>query len=60
MTKPHVYLSTACLHGEHPYCDAVTRPDGTCKNPARCKFCEAPCVCSCHAPVPDTDGGEKT
>jgi len=60
---PHVYLSTACLHGQHGYCSAptVTRdgewstvgPSYTTerdapKNPAKCKFCQARCVCDCH------------
>lgn len=59
----HVYLSTACLHGRHDYCNAptVTRDgqwavldpsysserDAT-KAPAACKFCKAPCICRCH------------
>jgi hypothetical protein len=63
---PHVYLSTACLHGQHGYCRAptVTR-DGEWetvgpsyvsqrdepKAPARCKFCPAECVCGCHGAV---------
>lgn len=63
MQNTHQYLSTACLHGEHGYCVApkVSR-DGTWevlapsyssernapKLPARCKFCHAPCLCSCH------------
>lgn len=48
-TVEHVYLSTACLHGEHGYCQAVTGRCGS-KTPAVCKFCSAPCVCRCHAP----------
>lgn len=43
----HVYLSTSCLHGEHGYCQSHTGLSGA-KKPARCKFCEAPCVCDCH------------
>lgn len=59
----HVYLSTACLHGQCDYCVApvvsregtwkVAGPSysaelGAAKNPARCKFCSAPCRCGCH------------
>jgi hypothetical protein len=44
----HRYLSTACLHGEHDYCAGKTRQDGGEKVPAKCKFCEARCVCGCH------------
>jgi hypothetical protein len=44
----HRYLSTGCLHGEHDYCAGKTRQDGGAKEPAKCKFCEARCVCSCH------------
>ena len=37
MTKgSHMYLSTACLHGEHSACRIS------------CKFCASPCICSCH------------
>ncbi len=49
MTQPHDYLSTACLHGEHGYCSAATRPDGRPKFPARCKWCNARCRCDCHS-----------
>lgn len=45
----HEYRSTSCLHGWHAYCSATDRGDGTVKEPARCKFCPAPCVCSCHS-----------
>jgi hypothetical protein len=44
---PHVYLSTGCLHGEHDYCQNKDGQAGP-KAPASCKFCAAPCVCSCH------------
>lgn len=44
----HVYLSTGCLHGQHDYCNAPQRPDGTGKRAAECKFCGAPCRCPCH------------
>lgn len=43
----HVYLSTACLHGEHGYCQHHTGLSGA-KTPGVCKFCAAPCVCECH------------
>jgi hypothetical protein len=43
----HVYLSTACLHGQHDYCAAMTGYQGA-KRPAQCKFCDATCVCWCH------------
>jgi hypothetical protein len=33
----HSYLSTACFHGQH---------GTTCRS--TCKFCDAPCTCSCH------------
>ncbi len=36
MMGEHYYLSTACLHGEHPQCRAT------------CKFCPAECICPCH------------
>lgn len=63
----HRYLSTACLHHQHDYCNAptVTR-DGEWeflgpsyssgrdapKRPAECKFCSAPCRCRCHKTLP--------
>jgi len=34
----HVYLSTACLHDEHPRCIG------------QCKFCGIGCRCDCHKP----------
>lgn len=43
----HEYLSTACFHGEHDYCAAMVGYQGA-KRPARCKFCDAGCVCTCH------------
>ncbi len=43
----HYYLSTACFHGLHSYCDAMTGYQGA-KRPAQCKFCEANCTCTCH------------
>ncbi len=44
----NVYLSTACLHGNHDYCNQSTRVDGTAKQPGQCKFCPSKCVCDCH------------
>lgn len=43
----HVYLSTACHHGEHAYCQSSTGLAGA-KKAASCKFCGAPCRCPCH------------
>jgi len=51
----HAYLSTSCLHGEHDYCSAADRPDGTAKTPATCKFCRAACLCPCHEPGTTTE-----
>ena len=56
----HRYLSTGCLHGDmllpdgrtgHQYCQGDTGHAGS-KTPAQCKFCEAPCICPCHAKEP--------
>jgi hypothetical protein len=45
----HDYLSTACLHHRHDYyCSGTDREDGSTKTPACCKFCSAPCRCTCH------------
>ena len=44
----HIYLSTACMHSKHDYCQSCERPDGTAKVPGTCKFCQAPCICDCH------------
>lgn len=53
----HEYLSTACLHGEHDYCAATQAEDAEgwlfSRRPAQCKFCQAPCVCPCHAGASD-------
>lgn len=46
----HHYLSTGCFHGKHDYCNSMTGYQGA-KRPARCKFCDAKCLCACH----DTD-----
>lgn len=57
MSKPppiHIYLSTACLHGEHAYCQSVHGAAGL-KTPAVCKFCQAPCICDCHQQQPQCD-----
>lgn len=43
----HDYLSTGCLHGNHGYCQSHTGLSGN-KQPASCKFCHAPCQCTCH------------
>lgn len=43
----HTYLSTACYHGDHDYCNSMTGYNGA-KRPGQCKFCEAKCVCTCH------------
>lgn len=47
VTDEHVYLSTACLHGHHDYCKRERGLAGG-KTPAKCKFCDAKCVCDCH------------
>lgn len=44
---PHIYFSTSCHHGDHTYCQRETGLLGN-KIPGVCKFCKAPCVCSCH------------
>ena len=44
----HVYLSTACLHGQCRHCQATTNLEGEAKIPATCKFCGNPCICTCH------------
>lgn len=49
----HDYLSTACHHGEHEYCQSNTGLSGE-KKPAQCKFCEARCLCSCHQSYGDS------
>lgn len=41
----HVYLSTACLHGQHEHCRSAVAADGGAKKPGTCKFCGAVCVC---------------
>ncbi len=43
----HEYLSTACWHGDHNYCQSMTGYQGA-KRPGRCKFCDAKCTCWCH------------
>jgi hypothetical protein len=43
----HDYLSTACLHGEHGYCQGTEGQAGP-KTPGKCKFCDAACRCACH------------
>jgi len=39
----HEYLSTACLHAGHAYCQSSFGKVAAC-----CKFCAAPCTCDCH------------
>ncbi len=51
----HQYLSTGCLHGNHAYCASTTTTTAVAKVPAKCKFCEARCVCVCHRQEPDDD-----
>lgn len=46
----HIYYSTGCYHGRCDYCQSTTGLVGA-KKPASCKFCDAPCVCSCHQEV---------
>lgn len=53
MTVSHVYLSTACLHRRHAHCASMVGVQGQ-KRPAQCKFCEARCICHCHAGEPAT------
>lgn len=43
----HRYLATACLHGEHAYCNGTVGLAGR-KRPGECKWCAAKCVCDCH------------
>lgn len=46
----HVYVSTACLHGNCEHCQSTVGPDGP-KAPGRCKWCAATCRCdrpNCH------------
>lgn len=54
----HMYVSTACQHRQHNYCQAEERPDGTDKRPAECKFCGAPCLCTCHRHYHPLEEGE--
>lgn len=45
----HLYVSTACQHQIHLDCWITgTRWDGGIKKRATCKYCPAPCLCSCH------------
>lgn len=51
----HVYISTACLHGEHEHCRSTVNAAGGPKTPGTCKWCSAVCqcaVCSHTAPEP--------
>lgn len=47
-TPQHVYLSTGCLHGNHPHCRNDHTASGVPKKPHTCKFCDAECICPCH------------
>lgn len=49
VTGVHEYLSTACLHAEHGYCQGAEGERGP-KRPGVCKFCDASCRCACHHP----------
>jgi hypothetical protein len=54
----HRYVSTSCIHGDHRYCATqATRPDGTEKIPATCKFGGEPCQCTDPACPHATSGG---
>lgn len=44
--QPHDYLSTACLHGRHDYCNSTVGVAGD-KKAATCKWCDARCRCDC-------------
>jgi len=56
-TDEHVYLSTACHHGNHRYCRENKGLYGL-KTPAVCKFCAAPCICTCHLEGDSADGAK--
>lgn len=58
---PHQYLSTACLHGEHDYCNSTEGHAGP-KRPGRCKFCDALCTCQVcqHIEVTIPEGGVRS
>ena len=53
----HRYLSTGCLHDQHDYCKGDTGMVGA-KRPACCKFCDAPCICTCHVEAPSGNAGK--
>lgn len=63
-TEQHRYLSTACLHLDHGYCQSAEGYDAAgdpfARRPSQCKFCAAPCVCSCHRAVVRQDDTETT
>lgn len=44
----HRYWSTHCRHDRHDACKADHLRPGIPRNPAQCKTCAAPCICSCH------------
>lgn len=43
----HWYFSTACLHSQHGQCGKLQHDRGEPRHP-RCKYCPAPCRCTCH------------
>ena len=53
-TRRHLYLSTACLAGEHDYCQAMVGARGQ-KLPGVSKFSGAVCIC----PVCDHGDGPQ-
>lgn len=42
---PHIYLSTACHHGQHAQCGVKQLERGDTSAP-HCKYCDAVCVCT--------------
>jgi hypothetical protein len=56
---PHAYISTACQHGRHDYCESRDGAVGA-KVPRRCKFCPATCLCPAHTdPAADCIGEDR-
>ena len=47
---PHIYVSTACLHGKHDLCQNMLGRYGR-KRPGKCEFCDSRCICPCHSPA---------
>ena len=52
----HRYWSTHCRHGHCDACSATELAPGVPRRPARCKHCQAPCICICHRST--RDGGD--